>query len=493
MGRLALASRRRRALAVTAAILVVGMIACLSPTQVTVRLYTDVPLGQDGSVAIASGRPGTVSITEPLAVLTGPLTSEGLGTLVRVPGEDDQAGISVIVAFGVGRDPKTCTVNDASRCIIARRRLSFVKHRPLMLPIVLSAACIGVPCDESSTCNALGRCVPSQIDPEACGSEGCVVDGDPPVGDLEGDSGLLTATESGGPSTNDGSSSDGGSSDASDADADVRDVRTGGLPTNGRSLTGLVLDEPLLGIDLSAASLNGTLPAPVRRGDAPWNELVAADLEGAGGTTRSGADLVGDVVAGVRADGSTVRLTIASYERSGDVAYYTLTRDGRNVCGEGEKGMFVPGVWDARAARRDSLSVGRGRSEATYSCTTGALAKCVTWGFAPWTASPAVHQACTRMVRADYCGAGDSYTKDGTPIVAAAPDADLSGDGSFAFEAGWNQDGAVCASRPRLAADETNEGGGSGLPSCWSSLPQCASASTAVARGATIVNGSRRQ
>ena len=51
----------------------------------------------------------------------------------------------------------------------------------------------------------------------------------------------------------------------------------------------------------------------------------------------------------------------------------------------------------------------------------GAIAKCVLWGYRPWatyngTPLAQYHQACTRMVRADYCGTGTSYTVTGNRI-----------------------------------------------------------------------------
>ena len=57
------------------------------------------------------------------------------------------------------------------------------------------------------------------------------------------------------------------------------------------------------------------------------------------------------------------------------------------------------------------------------------MGKCILWGYQPWSTKNECKgskcrtqaldpwlQACTRMVRADYCGDGRSYTFDGTPI-----------------------------------------------------------------------------
>ncbi|MCP8940893.1 ADYC domain-containing protein [Alsobacter sp. SYSU M60028] len=100
------------------------------------------------------------------------------------------------------------------------------------------------------------------------------------------------------------------------------------------------------------------------------------------------------------------------------------------------------------------------RDEAAFSliCTGGAIGKCVRWGYKPWRASAKgadlwdAHQACVRMVRADYAGDGVGHTRDDTPI-------DLfdrlginlpAGDpGGLTFEAAWGPDGAVCVRKTR--------------------------------------------
>jgi hypothetical protein len=72
-------------------------------------------------------------------------------------------------------------------------------------------------------------------------------------------------------------------------------------------------------------------------------------------------------------------------------------------------------------------------------------------GYEPWRAHAGVnlwdhHQACVRLLRADYCGDGVSYTRNGTPIniydsLGINPDTE-----AWAFEASWGRDGARCVS-----------------------------------------------
>jgi hypothetical protein len=106
---------------------------------------------------------------------------------------------------------------------------------------------------------------------------------------------------------------------------------------------------------------------------------------------------------------------------------------------------------------------GKGGFELT--CTSGAIGKCVRWGYRFWeevSGGPplrALHLACTHMTRADYGGDGSTFTRDGTLIFfcdrfGVIP---CEGEGAMSFEAAWNVKGAVCVARPRIAELATLE------------------------------------
>jgi hypothetical protein len=92
-------------------------------------------------------------------------------------------------------------------------------------------------------------------------------------------------------------------------------------------------------------------------------------------------------------------------------------------------------------------------------CTSGAIGKCILWGYRYWEEKPggpplrALHRACVHMVRADYGGDGQTYTREGVTIYVCdrfgvrpcAKDAPL------AFEAAWGVEGAICVARPRIS------------------------------------------
>ena len=96
----------------------------------------------------------------------------------------------------------------------------------------------------------------------------------------------------------------------------------------------------------------------------------------------------------------------------------------------------------------------------TLTCTSGAAGKCVRFGYKPWGTAPDgtpltdLYRACVRMVRADYCGDGRSYTRDGT-MIEVEDAFGILGDGGLPsptrrFEAAWGtRGGDLRRPRPR--------------------------------------------
>lgn len=127
-------------------------------------------------------------------------------------------------------------------------------------------------------------------------------------------------------------------------------------------------------------------------------------------------------------------------------------------------GSWSPLCTDASGNRTDTLLIGdawnptngakitpRPTNVITYACRTAALAKCVEFGYKPWatkngTALADHHQACTRMVRADYCGDSTPHTATGTSIhVLDQLGIQNQAQGvTYAVEAEWGPNGATC-------------------------------------------------
>ena len=95
----------------------------------------------------------------------------------------------------------------------------------------------------------------------------------------------------------------------------------------------------------------------------------------------------------------------------------------------------------------------------TLTCSSGAVGKCVRFGYKPWAKGPhgedltPYHAACVRMVRADYCGDDQPHTKNGTFIDLydglGIQKREAKDHPEFAFEAGWAPSGAVCVAHTR--------------------------------------------
>jgi len=94
----------------------------------------------------------------------------------------------------------------------------------------------------------------------------------------------------------------------------------------------------------------------------------------------------------------------------------------------------------------------------SITCSAGVQGKCLRAGYHPWDESrgpgtgQALFQACTRMFRADYCGDGIGWTRNGMPVdifdvhgIQQAADP-----ATWPLEAAWGPDGAVCVHHTRV-------------------------------------------
>jgi len=154
-------------------------------------------------------------------------------------------------------------------------------------------------------------------------------------------------------------------------------------------------------------------------------------------------------------------VSLDSQDSEREISLYTVLyqhTDGgwRNLCqpdlAGGAKAIPLSGRWDETGSYVDDGSL-------TFACTNGAIAKCVRWGYKPWKTIEGeslrdYHQACTRMVRADSCGNGNSHTQAGTPIdvydhLGLQQRSHQSG---MVFEAAWGIDGVLQLNRPRFQA-----------------------------------------
>jgi hypothetical protein len=136
----------------------------------------------------------------------------------------------------------------------------------------------------------------------------------------------------------------------------------------------------------------------------------------------------------------------------------------RNACrDQDDVAIAVNGYWDDTGAH-----VIDGKSF-SFACTKRDVAACLDAGYVDDprdSISYALFGACLRMLRADYCGNGTSYTKDGTFVTIydnkkIAANAQLE---PLVFEAAWSAKGAYCMARPRWPDKN---------PTCPTPIPAC--------------------
>ncbi|WP_244237241.1 ADYC domain-containing protein [Corallococcus llansteffanensis] len=216
---------------------------------------------------------------------------------------------------------------------------------------------------------------------------------------------------------------------------------------------------------LDLASTSGVFPATTR-------ELRAEKLVGARFQMNPGSSTGPQLELAEVTNASEVVITESpgTWDPSGATFLYNvkvLDSDGQvmgPLCGSNPTpgagpGLAVPvrGLYDTLGNRTESTAA------FTLGCDYAVIAKCYRWGYKPWLdgaqAGPTTkaHWSCTRMARADYCGNGSSYTRDGTPIrlwdglspTINPPPANPIPPVGVKFEAGWKTTGPACLSHWR--------------------------------------------
>ena len=270
-------------------------------------------------------------------------------------------------------------------------------------------------------------------------------------------------------------------------------VHLNGVHLNGVHLNGVHLN----GVHLNGVHLNGSLLAGVAADGAELSGegLVGAELDG----ELDGGDPLPLRIDGVSFADNDERDPVfyqVAYKAAGEPAWQPLCADGE---GTPLAAIAVPGVWSYEegvpggGAHADSASL------FTLACIDGAIAKCVDFGYKPWGTVDVCdphgcapvslarhHQACTRLLRADYCGDGRSHTTDGR-AVNLYDDVGVERDTNrWAFEAEWSEGGAVCMSDRRDPEDP--------VPPCLEALARasCGAHRRRFAEGTLLVSEFQR-
>ena len=272
---------------------------------------------------------------------------------------------------------------------------------------------------------------------------------------------------------------DDGASTSSAAVLQENGLKYNGLKYNGLKFSGMTFNG--MGLGTGSSSATGSTLYNVR--------LEKTSLVGklSSGTTVAGKGFVGATLVGVLENGKTVKVGIAEIRSTKDaeVLHYALkTWDAYgsrwvDACGAGEMAVPVAGIW------RNDGSKATSTTDFTFACVdSSAIGKCVMLGYKPWSLAD-YHQACVRMIRADYCGDGTSYTQDGNAInvfdrLRIQQDDHTSYSGNWIFDAEWGPNGAVCISHVGRPA-------GADIP-CSGQTFFCSSSSSRFRSGVLLKN-----
>lgn len=229
-------------------------------------------------------------------------------------------------------------------------------------------------------------------------------------------------------------------------------VSNNGVSLNGVSLNGVSLNGVSLnGVSLNGVSLNGTSLNGV--------SLNGTKLQFSGMSSVTG--IQGAKLNGQLSNGSTLSLRIDTARQGAspntDVHFYKVSYFADSIwkplCGSAGgvavEAIPLAGRWDYSQGTTTGGSWLNESNTFTFACVNTALGKCVDLGYKPWTSRSGTalrpfHQACTRMLRADYCGNGTPYTLDGTTLnlydkLGVQVDTE-----AWLAEAEWNDRGATC-------------------------------------------------
>jgi len=232
----------------------------------------------------------------------------------------------------------------------------------------------------------------------------------------------------------------------------VNGLHVNGLHVNGTSLNGLHVN----GTKLEGTVFSGTVDGKPVSGNAFSGAIMTATIEGHLGTLQVRIDEVSP------SSDPDINLYGVSVLPRGSTGWQPLCTD---LNGDAVKAIPLRGYWDESQGTPTGGDHFDSPNEITFACTGYTLAKCVEIGYKPWKttvecSSPGVchsiplsyhHQACTRMLRADYCGDGTPTTRDGTLVDIAdsvgleSPEAPA----SWVFEAEWGAEGAACVKNTR--------------------------------------------
>jgi hypothetical protein len=252
---------------------------------------------------------------------------------------------------------------------------------------------------------------------------------------------------------------------AMEPEMDVATTEEAGVSLNGVSLNGVSLN----GVSLNGVSLNGVSLNGVSLNGVSLNgiTLTASSFSGlnSSGQRIAGSQFVGTQWTGQLSSGSTIQMRIDSmtqgFGSNADVSMYGVSylsgSTWSRLCGSDATtaapilAIPVSGVWNYQKGVPGGGGFTADATRFTFGCRGTAIAKCVEMGYKPWKAASVAggnltnhHVSCTRLLRADYCGDGNTYTVNGTQVDIYDGLGIQTDTVVWPFEAEWTPSGARC-------------------------------------------------
>jgi hypothetical protein len=234
--------------------------------------------------------------------------------------------------------------------------------------------------------------------------------------------------------------------------------KANGPVLNGRKPNGTALDGLFVAsVNLAGATQAGAALTGVSLAKSSFSATTAAKK------TITGTALAGATFTATLSDGSTLPIKVDAvsqlaapnadllgYSVSYQTASSTSALCGYELDGSAVQAVPVIGSFNYGQGVTGGGSYTTSTSVFTFACRHYAIEKCIEFGYAPWkntngTTLQNAWVACTRMLRADYCGDGTPNTVDGTIIdVYDRYNIQTVSMPAWPVEAEWGTAGANC-------------------------------------------------
>jgi hypothetical protein len=183
------------------------------------------------------------------------------------------------------------------------------------------------------------------------------------------------------------------------------------------------------GISINGANPNGSNPNGTSLGVVTVLPLVAST-----------------VVAATLSDGTSAALRVGGGSVIGGVWSFDvdILRAGvwEPLCAE--RAQAVKGAWNIAEGVPGGGSYDPTALGYTVVCRGSTISKCVELGYKPWLGRTRELASCVRALRADFCGDGTPYTKDGTIVNLYDAHGVQRDTERWKLEAAWSPTGATC-------------------------------------------------